>query len=254
MKKIALYILLLLLGKPAMACMCLPSNVAKDYQNADFVATIKISSIYPDKENPDYHLIEFETLEQFKGKPIKTLKLLSLLNSSCSFYTPENTYWLVFAKQKEGELIFGNCSGSTQINPELDLVASPGLDVKIRKSINSKLAILSYLKTINTKDFNKYDLWLTARDDMKQLLYGLETPNNFTVYEVKINKDLSVGRLKMRRSFGNGEVDKKLKGFLKANLLAVKLNKDQAPEKSKVIYVLNNFEEGGERIISDFNF
>lgn len=75
--------------------------------NAEFIATAKILRITPDEENPNLHNIEIEIVDLFKGKNTPNLKIYSALNSSCAFYTPENTSWLIFAIENQTKILIG---------------------------------------------------------------------------------------------------------------------------------------------------
>ena len=177
--------LLMLVSVETFGCYCGFTPFLETYQRSDFIATAKISKVIQDNKNENYHDIEIEGINVYKGTPLNRLKIESSLNSSCAFLPSENTTWLIFAsKDQNGFLSFGSCSGSIQIDRQFDLVEYPNLDIKYKKSVDLKLEALNFLKRSNISTVNKFNLitndYSICSDDLK----GFKEKNRFAVFDI----------------------------------------------------------------------
>lgn len=235
MKKLLLSLLMLISVK-SFGCDCGIIPFLEKYQHSDFIATAKILKVTQDTQNIDYHDIEIELIEVYKGSPITKLKINSDLNTSCSFLTPKNTNWLIFAsKDTKGFLSFGYCSSSEQIDRQFDLVQFPGLDTKYKKSIDLKLEALSYLKRNKISTVNEFNLTTNDYNICKDDLKGFRTSDRFAVYELNVNQDLTIDKIKVLQGFDNKELSEKLTNCLQNNLKIYIRSMKTVPAKTKLI-------------------
>ena len=66
---------------------------------------------------------------------------------------PENSVWLIFAQiDNKGNLSFGYCSGSIQIDKNMISKEYPNAEINRKKSIELKLSVLKFLSSQNLKN------------------------------------------------------------------------------------------------------
>lgn len=246
-KKLLLCILMLI-AKEAFSCDCVYPLLLEKYQQSDFIATIKILKVIQDENNKDYHDIDFELINLYKGASICKLKIESVLNSSCSFLPSENTTWLIFAsKDHKGFLSFGACSGSQQIDEKFDLLKYPNLDVKYKKSIDLKLEVLDFIKGNKLVVDNKFKLIPIDYGLCFDGIKGLNEKERFSVYELNVNRNLSIENIRILKRFNNKDLSKKLTDCLRENIKITSRNVDLIPEKAKLIMVFFYYSAENEK-------
>lgn len=226
--------LIMLISIKTFGCECEVIPFLEKYQRSEFIATATILKVTQDIKNDDYRDIEIKLIEVYKGKPITKLKI----NTSCSFLTPENTTWLIFAsKDARGFISFGYCSGCEQVDKQFDLVQFPELDTKYKSSIDLKLEVLSYLKRNKISTVNEFNLvtndYSICEDDLK----GFKEKNKFAVYELKVNQALTIEKIKVLQEFDNKELSEKLTNCLQNNLKINIRSMKTIPEKTKLILI-----------------
>lgn len=253
LKKSLLLFFLILISKETFSCSCINTPLLEKYQRSDFVAKIKITKVIHDENNKDYHDIDFELISIYKGESINKIKIASVLNTSCSFLPSENTTWLIFAsRDRNGFLSSSACAGSEQIDQTFDLLMYPNLDVKYKKSIDLKLEVLEYIKGKKLTIDNKFKLTPTnyrlCLDDLK----GFEEKNRFAVYQVIVNRDLSIKNIKVFKRFNNKDLSKKLTSCLQDNMKISAQNMKVISEKAKmiIIYFYYSAEENNQGFVS----
>lgn len=202
--------MLLLIGTlNSFACKCSNVGLADAFKQSEFVAMAKIISITPNKESEQYHDIEVELIDVYKGEKITKLKIYSALHSSCAFYTEKNSTWLIFANKKDGILTFNYCSASLQVDRKFNLIEYPKLDVKYKSTIDLKLSVLDWLKQNEIFLKEEYKLDVVRDTDCFQLLKGFEgKKKDFAVVSFEINMDFSVSQIKLVKKFDNKELSR----------------------------------------------
>ncbi|MGB1211182.1 MAG: hypothetical protein ACPG41_07140 [Lacinutrix venerupis] len=215
--------------------------------NADFVANAKILKVTLNENNNRIHNIEIGIIDLYKGSEIKSLEIYSKLGSSCSFFTPENTTWLIFARKgKSGKLGFGLCSGSRQIDREFDLEKDLNSKTNYDKSIELELELLDYLKKIKINPVNEYNLFTGFSNVSIKEFDGIELKNDkFSIHELTVNIDLSIDKIKVLKEFNNPSLQSDLLNCIKESLKIHKFDKkSELIDKTKLIVVLYYYPEG----------
>lgn len=246
MKKFIL-IFILLLSFQTYSCTCVKQRTIDKTANADFVANAKILKVTPNENNNQRHNVEIEIIDLYKGSEIKSLEIYSNSWSSCSFFTPENTTWLIFARKgKSGKLGFGLCSGSRQIDRKFDLKKYPNSKTNYDKSIELELELLDYLKKTKIKPVNEYNLFTGFSNVSIKEFDGIKLKNdNFSVYELTVNIDLSINKIKVLKEFNNPSLQADLLNCIKESLKIHKFDKkSELIDKTKLIVVLYYHPEG----------
>lgn len=238
----------MLITKETFSCECISTPLLENYQSSDFIATIKILKVTQDANNKDYHDFDFELINLYKGASISKLKIKSVLNSSCSFLPSENTTWLIFAsKDNNGFLSFGACSGSQQIDQKFDLVKYPDLDVKYKKRIDLKLEVLDFIKGNKLVVDNKFELipidYRLCLDGIK----GFNEKERFSVYELNVNRNLSIENIRILKRFKNKDLSKKLTDCLRENIKITARNVDLITEKATIIMIFFYYSAENEK-------
>jgi len=262
MKKL-LTLFIFLLSNNLLACVCGPIPFMERSSKADFIATAKVINVSEDAENKEFHNIQIEILQLFKGPEIDSLILDSRLSTTCAFYTPKNTNWLIFAnKGKDGKLYFGYCSGTETIDKKF----SSGDDAKYYtkkytkkeidkldsdylNKINSKIQVLEYIKNHDIKPINEFNLRVYFIDDCVKNIRGYEEKSErLTLYELTINKDLSVENVIVLKELDNHDLALKILDCAKNKILVQRLEKDKSiPIETKIIVGLYYYPAIGKR-------
>ena len=206
----------------------MPMNITERISTSDFIAKVKIKKIWLNSKNKKFHNIEIEVLDLYKGISTKKMKIYSAQMTSCAFFTPENTTWLVFAsKDKDGILSFGFCSGSQNLDKNLS-------------SVQRKMQMLKYLKSQKISMTSKNNVAFVINSDSLKKFNGLtESKNNFALYEIVINKDLSIKSVKPIKEFQTNGINNEILEILKTKSKVYARNRESAiSEEEKIIIPL----------------
>lgn len=231
------FLCLALFSIQAFGCKCSYPLLTDNYQRSDFVAVVKILKVTPDPKNEAYHTLEIEPIHVYKGKDASLLNVNTFANTSCAFSVPEGSTWLVFAKVGTNAIPgFGPCSGSEQIHRNLNAVRYPAEGYE--KDVDLKLAILTYLKENGLVDTNPYDLYLSDLKLFNIIMFsGFEHQNQFAVYELDVNEDLSIGKLTTRQSFDNPQLAESFTAYLRKNARLNPTAHKGIPTKTKLVLI-----------------
>ena len=253
----ALLLLLVLVAEKSQACTCGPMPLVERVAHADFVAVAKILKVSPDPQSERFHDIDIEITSLFKGEKISSLKIRSALKTSCAFYTPENTTWLIFAyRDKEGVLSFGFCSGGIQLDRKYNSTEFPKADDNYRRAYELKLEVLKYMKRKNISPANEFQLNTVIPEDCLKKFDGYEVDGRFAIYKVEINPDLSIAGIKALKQFGDPKLRAGLWNCISNKLKVYSRDKSkQLPRKTEVIIILYHYPAGGghESVIGTFD-
>jgi len=239
MKKILLTILFLTISSKMLACTCMIQKVIDRYAKSDFVATVNVLNIDSEKDD-NYLNLQVEILELYKGKITDSLKIPKS-RGMCGIYTPENTKWLIFAsKDKNGNLTFGYCSGVKQLDKKYDskkLEKYPNAEINYKNSLKRKIELLQFLKKDNIEPQNEFELHTSFSLESIKKFKGYEVNNEkFAIYELTIDKDLSVLDVKELKTFDNEKLKVELLDFIEKNISVGRKGKlNEIPEQTKII-------------------
>jgi hypothetical protein len=256
MKKLLILVLFLIASIHAFACSCSHINLADNFKRSEFVATAKIINIQPDEKNKDYHNIDIEIIELYKGEKLKSLKIYSVLNSSCAFYTEKNSIWLIFASTFNNLLSFGFCSGSTQIDRKFDPIEYPTLNARYKTSIDLKINVLKWLKQHQISLKNEFEVDIIRATDCYGALKGFEgKKKDFGVVAFQINENLLVDEIKLIKSFHNKKLSKEFLKCSKGDIKISSKNFKSLPKKTTLyaIYYFYPSEEGNDSFITIYD-
>ncbi len=190
------------------------------FQKSEFIAKVKVKRVSEYKLENYYQNADIEIIDLFKGSKIKSIKIISDFQSSCGLYVPENSVWLIFAQiDSKGNLSFGHCSGSIQIDKNMTSKEYPNAEKNRKKSIERKLSALKFLSSQNIKNTNEYNLSLTYTKACENDFKGYDAPKTkFAVYEITIEKDLKISKIKPLQEFDSRQLSDEIMKCLNENL------------------------------------
>ena len=202
------------------SCQCMSTKLIDRYQKSEFIAKVKVTKVSEYNAENYYQNAEIEIINLFKGSKINNIKISNNLRSSCGLYVPENSVWLIFAQiDNNGNLSFGYCSGSKQIDKSMISKEYPNAEKNRKKSIELKLSVLKFLSSQNIEYTNEYNLRLTYSKACENDFKGYELQKTkFAVYEITIEKDLTISTIKPLQEFDNKQLSEEILKCMKENL------------------------------------
>ncbi|MEI6586840.1 MAG: hypothetical protein WCL56_12185 [Sediminibacterium sp.] len=239
------------------ACECIKDILVHNFQKSAFVAKIKILKVSAPTADGEYQDANIEVLELYKGKKIRTIKIQASLNTDCNLMVDENTDWLVFAQiNRSGILQFDLCSGSMQLDRKMNSIDYPNAQTNYIKEINNKIAVLQFFKLKHITDLNEYDLHLKYNERLHDLFKGYEGESQKNaVYQLTVEKDLSISKIKALKEFDNQKLSKALLAYLKEKAKLNTRNISAIKKRTKliVVYYFYPAEKEYQSFISEFD-
>jgi hypothetical protein len=182
--------------------MCGILSFTEHFENADYVAIGKILKVYPNESDEEIYKADIQEVNLIKGQKISSIyvggRSDGKIGSSCSIYTPEGKEYIFFGKKnKDGLIVFGECSGTR----DLDYV---------KEKTSYILEALEILKN-KSKDFTGHPpvVNFSALYPTLQEYKGIPMKEKFALFEVEFHEDLKVEKVKILKGFGS-EVDQKI--------------------------------------------
>lgn len=249
MKKI-LTILLLIFCINIYACKCGGLEFMKIYNQAYFIAKVKII----DFNKLNNSITKIETLELFKGE--KAVQFINVeLNSLCGISPKKNSIWLLFCKKDEkGNLITYRCSGSKQIDIQVDDSKYPNYIIDYQKKIDLTINVLKKLKKY-AKNNNEFDLKIAYNSNETKLEIDdyRDVNKTFSIYELSINEDLKIKKVRTIIEFDNKELSKNMLQFINSKIIIDNSKINKIPRKTK-LYLVYFFYNGNDKEKSILTF
>ena len=243
MKKTIL-ISLLLFFNYAFPCECSIVKLIDRFQKSEFIAKVKVIKVSEYKAENYYQTADIEIIDLFKGSKINNIKISSNLRSSCGLYVPENSIWLIFAQiDSNGNLSFGYCSGSIQIDKNMISKEYPNAERNRKKSIERKLSVLKFLSSQNIKNTNEYNLILTYSKACENDFKGYdEQKTKYAVYEITVEKDLKISEIKPLQEFDSKQLSDEIMKCLNENLKVDNRKISEIKNITKVVMIYYYYE------------
>ncbi len=255
--KLLITLITLLLSINIYACECALQNTMEKTESSDFVGRVKIKQIKQDSINQEYFNLTVEVLDIFKGDFNDDLKIITYDNSMCNIYTSKGTEWLVYATiDKKKKLSFGYCSGSIQIDQDFDSKKYPNAEKKNTASIQRKLGLLRFLNQNNIIQESNPSIHSFLSSTCLDNIKGYEGKiGEFAVYEILVNKDLSVEKINQIKKFSNSQLNSQLDICI--NNITFRKDKESANLKEKTKKIVPIFyyekEKGNPSFISSWD-
>lgn len=218
-------------------------------QQSSFIAKVHFTKVAKASPDNEYQKAEIEILELYKGEKIKSINIHSYLQLNCAMIVPENSTWLIFASYgKTGELEFGACSGSKQMDEKINDIKYPGLEEKIKKSLAIKIDVLKFLNKYKIDKTNPLNANIGGL--LNESFKGFDVNGDgFAVYQISIENEKSVIQVKPLKEFSNKELSGKLLEVL-SKLEIKNANKIQLPITSTIVFYYYPEEAGNKSFIS----
>jgi len=239
--KVCILIALCLISTASFACDCASATLLEHFQHSDFVAKIKVLKVSEATSDGKYQDATIEVLELYKGNTTTAIKINANLRTDCNLYVPQNSNWLVFANiNQAGFLSFDLCSGSIQLDREINSIDYPNLETKWINEINQKISVLQFFAAKHINQPNEFDLYINfqLRDSIKELLKGYdgEMLSN-AVFQMTVEKNLTVSKIKVLKEFDNQQLSKELLKYLKGNIKISSKNNAGINKRTQLIVV-----------------
>ena len=239
------------------ACECIKDILVHNFQKSAFVEKIKILKVSKPTADGEYQDATIEVLELYKGKKITTIKIQSSLNTDCNLIVDENTNWLVFAQiNRSGILQFDLCSGSMQLDRKMNSIDYPNAQANYIKELNQKIAVLQFFKTKQIAQPNEYNLYLKYNERLHDVFKGYEGESQKNaVYQLTVEKDLSISKIKALQEFDNQRLSKALLAYLKEKAKVNTHNISAIKKRTQLILVYYFYpaEKEYQSFISEFD-
>lgn len=247
MKKIII-ISLLLITNNVFSCGCAITKLIDRFHKSEFIAKVKVKKVSVYNAESYYQNAEIEIIDLYKGSKINNIKISSNLRSSCGLYVPENSVWLIFAqKDNNGNISFGYCSGSIQIDKNMSSEKYPNAEKNRKKSIERKLSVLNFLTAKNIQNENQYNLRLYYSKECNDNFKGYEVnKSKFALYEITIEKNLRISNIKSLQEFDNKKLSEKIMKCMNENLKVDNRKIFEIPNSSKIIMIYYYYEAENE--------
>lgn len=255
MKKLSLFLFLLLSFIKVSACKCVMNTFAENYLSADVVGVIKILKVYD--ENPEQRTykadVEFEKV--YKGTKFTTLNVRGLIgkaySSACEKEVSPNERYLILLNGYNNSYSINSCS------PMSKLDAQPTKDEDLQLEKLSKA--FSYLEKNKLKfkgaQFSYYydeTMGANTRSELSKIS-NFKPKQPFAIYKVKLNDSFKIKEITPITTFGSK--DKTIEAVMKKNLtIETPMFKDTSEKKEYLIllfYNQQNIKTKDKEIISD---
>lgn len=231
--KLLVFIAMLFSSPAVFACICSPESLTEIYQKSHVVAKVKILKLTPDAIDQRYHHAAIEMVTLYKGEPLTKIYIESELNTSCAFLPSINSTWIIFASVWQGKISFGMCSGSIQLDTTFDTVLYPNATENHDSSVKMTQQILQYLSDHDIQKPNPIGLF--SFNEGLNTIKGYNNDNKFAVFQVDVNADLSVNKIKTLTKFQNNKLTKAVLYSMKSDLKFVKANPRVVSNPNKII-------------------
>lgn len=255
MKKLSLFLFLLLSCIKISACKCVMSTFAENYLSADVVGVIRILKVYD--ENPEQRTykadVEFEKV--YKGKKFTTLNIRGLVGKSssaaCEKEVSPNERYLILLNGYNNGYSINSCSPMSRLNTQptkdedLQLEKlSKAFSYLEKNKLKFKGAQFSYYYDEKQGDNPKSELSQISNFNPKQ---------PFAIYRVKLNDSFNIKKISPVIPFGSK--DKIIEGIMKNNIrVETPMYKDTSEKKEYLIllfYNKQNINTPNKEVISD---
>ncbi|RXM66992.1 MULTISPECIES: hypothetical protein [unclassified Chryseobacterium] len=255
MKKLSLFLFLLLGIMKISACSCVKGTLAENYLEANVVGVIKILKVYD--ENPDQRTykadVEFEKV--YKGTKFTTLNVRGLIgqaySGACEKEIKPNERYLILLSGSNNQYGISSCSPMSK----LDLQPTKDEDIQLEKLSKT----FSYLEKNKLKfkgaQFSYYYDEKQGDNPQSELskISNFNPKQPFAIYKVKLNDSFKIKEISPVIAFGSK--DKTIEGIMKRNMIIETPMYRNTSEKKEYLLLLfynkQNINIPNREVISD---
>ncbi|UKB82952.1 hypothetical protein LF887_18330 [Chryseobacterium sp. MEBOG06] len=204
MKKISLFLFLLLSIIKVSACKCVTETLAKNYLDADVVGVIKILKVYGENTAQRTYKADVEFEKAYKGTTFKTLNVRGLIGRSssaaCEIDVEPNDRYLIFLNKSGNGYSISSCTPRSRLKKAHT------------KNESSQLETLSEVFSYLDKNKDKlkglqfasyYDDSQSSGKSGLSKISGFKPKQPFAIYKVKINGLSRIKEMTPVISFGS---------------------------------------------------
>ncbi|CAH0221761.1 hypothetical protein [Chryseobacterium sp. Bi04] len=236
MKKLSLFIFLLLSIAKVSACSCMGMSLSQNYQDADVIGVIKIVKVYGQSKEYRMYKADIQFEKVFKGKAFKTIRVSGVIGKSSSAACEMNL------KPKERYLIFLDKSG----NDHFVTFCTPKSKLQNIATENEHSRFEHLGKKISYLEENKsgfqdlqfatcYEKTPTGNKSDLSKISDFSPKQQFAVYKVKVNNLSEIQEVTPIAGFGSKE--ETIKNILKTKFkVDVSRTSSEAEQKEFLLF------------------
>jgi hypothetical protein len=216
----------------SLACTCFNQTLNEDYNDADFIAKVKVLKKYNNEPNSEFYKVDIEIENLYKGNSVESIYIYGLKengqDSACHVVVDENERLVVYGKM--------NTKGLYSINMCPRILRLDNSSPLTQKRHEIQMDILTILKGKN------YGNFINSNHSEETLMFFREVgeiklKENFAIYELTFDNELDVKCVKNIKKFKH-PINKKIKKFLKEKKWYLKRNVDESLLKKKNKYFI----------------
>ncbi|HCN52166.1 MAG TPA: hypothetical protein DIT10_24320 [Chryseobacterium sp.] len=221
MKKLSLFLFLLLTIVKISACSCIGLTLSQAYQNSDVIGVIKILKVYgQDKQRRMYKAdVEFETI--YKGKAFKTIMVSGRIgkpnSAACEIDIKPKERYLIYLDKSGNDYFVSYCTSKSKLSNN---VADD--DKSFFEDLDKTF---SYIEANKSKfnDLQFADSYIIDPQGYRSSFYEISDFNPkqpFAIYKIKVNKSSEIQEATPIIGFGSEDerIGDILKTTFKANI------------------------------------
>jgi len=208
------------------ACVCKTIPYMERIKRSDFIASVEFLELTEFKDQRGVFRAKVAILELFKGGFREELTLQSSMGSSCSFYTPKGSKWLIFARLlDDGKMVYSFCSRNRQLDKEPNGISTKKGIESYNRGTKMQQSVLRYFKANKISPQNKFKLSGYFPNMCLKELSGIKLKGDseqFGLYEIKVDKELAITEVKQIKGFGLKDIDQSVLTCIEKDFKVVK--------------------------------
>lgn len=256
MKKLSLFLFLLLGVLKVSACSCVMNTLAQNYLEANVVGVIKILKVYDENTQQRTYKADVEFEKIYKGTKFTTLNVRGLIGKSssaaCERDIIPNQRFLVLLNGSNNSFTVSHCSAMSSLNVQ------PTKDEEAQLEKLSKA--FSYLEKNKLKfkgaQFVYYHDEKQGNNPKSELskISDFNPKQPFAIYKVTLNDSFKIKGMSPVIAFSSK--DKTIEGIMKRNItVETPMYRDTSKKKEYLIllfYNKHNINIPDKEVISDY--
>ncbi|WP_347217675.1 hypothetical protein [Chryseobacterium sp.] len=250
MKKLSLFLFLLLSFIKVSACKCVMNTFAENYLSADVVGVIKILKVYDENTEQRTYKADVEFEKVYKGTKFTTLNVRGLIGQSYSGacetqVTPDERY-LVLLNGYNNNYTINSCSPMSRLNVQPTKDEDIQLETlsKAFSYLDENKNILKGLKFVSHYDDSKA---MNSRSDLSKINH-FKPKQLFAIYKITAREDSRIEKITPVTGFGSQE--KAINNALKGRIIIGTKNSEQKEYLLLLFYHKENLNSEFDEVIS----
>lgn len=238
MKKLSLFLLLLLSIVKVSACSCVHETLPQNYLDAGIVGIIKILRVYDEDEQQRTYKADVEFEKVYKGAKFTTLQVRGLIGRSssaaCEINIQPNERYMIFLNKSDSSYSISSCTPKSKL--ENKPTKAENLWLKNMSTIFSYLDNNNF-KFIGLQFARCYDITQTNYKSDLSEIKGFKPKQPFAIYKVKVDDSSRIQEINSVLSFGSK--DNTIENILKTKMSVSKPISSWIPDQKEFLLFLS---------------